>query len=509
MDVQTFLLDLIRIRFGFMACFHYIFVPLTLGLITAISCMEVAFLRTRDTVWAHSARFWFRLFVLGWIVGVVTGYPLRVQLAADWSNYGAYVKPVLDQITPLETAIAPAMLAGVIVLGTLGQRLHPVARAAAAWILMALMMCQSAAILSVNAWMQHPVGVGGPGGSVPVPSLWDLLLNPMAIAKVTHVVTAAWVCGCTVLCAVGAIYLFRGQHLPVARASMKTGLLLGVLAAPLVVVTGHMSVMEVARDQPMKFAALEGLWQRESGPAGWIAFAVPQPGLQTNRMEVKIPYLMSVLTGYGLSGSPPGIRDVLAAEELRMRQAVGAQRLPAEDTQAAYRALYAQEQARTGSPVSESELVRRASARMVPNVRLLFGGFRLMASVGLLMLVLFVLGFLWRNKLRAGQYSKVLLLVPTLLPLPWIATFAGWIVAEAGRQPWVIYGYLSTAAGAKLPTLAQGFIGTVLVISIYLVLTVIFVLLSLWWIRLGPASSDMPDDARSGTGELAMPVTSS
>jgi cytochrome d ubiquinol oxidase subunit I len=288
---------------------------------------------------------------------------------------------------------------------------------------------------------------------------------------------------------------------------LKTGLLLGVLAAPLVVVTGHLSVMEVARDQPMKFAAFEGLWQRETGPAGWVAFAVPQRGLQSNRMEVKIPYLMSILTGNGLSGSPPGVREVLAAEELKMQHAVRAQGLPSGQTQA-YRALYAREQARGGGSPSESELVRRASARLVPNVRLLFGGFRLMAAVGTLMSVLFVCGFLLRKQLQQRQYGKVLLLIPMLLPLPWLATFAGWIVAEAGRQPWVVYGYLSTAAGAKLPTLAQGFIGTVLVVSIYLVLTVIFVLLSLWWIRLGPTSNVRLDEVRSGTGALPVPATS-
>ena len=190
-----------------------------------------------------------------------------------------------------------------------------------------------------------------------------------------------------------------------------------------------------------------------------------------------------------------------------MRQALHVQQLLSGDARA-YRTLYALEQARADGPVSESELIRRASARMVPNVRLLFGGFRLMAAVGTLMLVLFVLGFLMRKKLQDRRYGNVLLLVPMLLPLPWLATFAGWIVAEAGRQPWVVYGYLSTAAGARLPTLAHGFIGTVLVVSIYLVLTVIFVLLSLWWIRLGPASSDSPTDTRPGTDELPLPAAS-
>jgi len=501
MDVQSFLLDLIRIRFGFMACFHYIFVPLTLGLIIAIGCMEIAAVRTGNAAWSRAAHFWFRLFTLSWLVGIVTGYPLRVQLLADWSNYAAYVKPVLDQITPLETAIGPAMLAGVIALATLGQRFHPVARACLVWGLAALMVCQSAAILSVNAWMQHPFSLGSVGGAATAPSLWSLLLNPMAVAKVTHVLSASWVCGAAALCAVSAIYLYRRQHLPVARVSLQTGLLLGALATPLVLVTGHLSVMEVARDQPMKFAAFEGLWQRESGPAGWVVVAAPHPELQSNRLEVKIPYLMSLLTGHGLSGSPPGIRDVLAGEVLRMQQAVRGQHTQAAQLQG-YQALYAQEQARTGGQRSEADLTRRAVARMVPNVRLLFGGFRLMAAVGVLMLALFWAGFLGREGLQGRRYGRVLLLVPLLLPLPWLATFAGWLVAEAGRQPWVVYGYLPTAAGASLPSLEQGFFGTVLVVSIYLVLAVIFALLVLLWIRQGPLSSEVPGGMPAG--DLAM-----
>ena len=184
-----------------------------------------------------------------------------------------------------------------------------------------------------------------------------------------------------------------------------------------------------------------------------------------------------------------------------MRQAVRTEPTQTTELQG-YRALYAQEQARAGEQESDVERVRRAAARTIPNVRLLFGGFRLMAAVGLLMLVLFLGGFLLRNGLQARRYGKVLLVMPILIPLPWLATFAGWIVAEAGRQPWVVYGYLPTAAGAKLPTLEQGFVGTVLVVSIYLVLGVIFALLSLLWIRQGPLPSDRVDDVRSGAGEL-------
>ena len=470
MDVRTFLLDLIRVKFGFMACFHYIFVPLTLGLIVSIACMETVFVCTRAKAWEIAARFWFRLFLLGWVVGVVTGYPLRGQLMSDWGNYSAYVKPMLDHIVPVETAIGPAMLVGVVAVAALGSRLNPPARMAIVWGLVALMMCQAVTILSMNAWMQHPTR--------------ELFLNPMVISKVTHVLSAALVCASTFICSVSIIYLYRGRHLPVARVSLRTGLLLGALSSVAVVVTGHLSVEHVARYQPMKFAALEGLWAEEQGPAGWVAFAIPDSLSQTNRLEIKVPYLMSALTGHGLSGSPPGIREVLAGERERIQRAV-------RDTHGSpdlvgYRALYAQEKGHAGEPLSDHELIQRAAAHTIPNVPVLFAGFRLMAMIGLVMLVAFAVGIAFRERLQYERRHWLPPVVLGLLPLPWLATFAGWIVAEMGRQPWAVYGYLPTLQGAQLPTLAQGVWEAVGIVSAYVLLAVTFLLVALRLIWLGP-----------------------
>src|ERR1700761_7498689 len=148
MDHQTFLLDLIRIKFGFMALFHYLFVPLTLGLVVVVSCMETAFVWTRDNVWRLGAHFWFRLFVLGWLVGIVTGYPLRAQLATDWGNYFSFVKPVFDQVLPIEADIGPVMIIAIAAIAFVGDRLYPVARMFIMWVLTAAMLLQSATILS-------------------------------------------------------------------------------------------------------------------------------------------------------------------------------------------------------------------------------------------------------------------------------------------------------------------------------------------------------------------------
>ncbi len=470
MDSQAFLLHLIRMKFGFMACFHYIFVPLTLGLIVCVACMETAFVRTRTPAWESAARFWFRLFLLGWVVGVATGYPLRAQLASDWGHYFAYVRPLLDRVVPIETAIGPVMLAGVVTVAVFGSRLFPVARMALVWGLVALMTCQAVTILSMNAWMQHPSR--------------ELFLNPMAISTVSHVLSAALICACTVICGISIIYLGRGQHLPVARVSLRAGLMLGALSSVCVIVTGHLSAEHVARYQPMKFAAFEGLWREEHGPAGWVAFALPVPESRANRLEIKIPYLLSLLTGHGLTGSPPGIREVLASEREQIQRSIrDAGNSP--DLHG-YRQLYTREKALATQPVSEEELIRRAAEYTVPSVPVLFSGFRLMAVIGVGLLAAFILGLIFRERLHSRRPRWSWLLIPALLPLPWLATFAGWMVAEMGRQPWTVYGYLPTFQSAQLPTLAQGVWGTLSIVSAYLLLAIIFAVLSARLVWVGP-----------------------
>jgi cytochrome d ubiquinol oxidase subunit I len=492
MEQQAFLFDLIRIKFGFMACFHYIFVPLTLGLSVSAACMESAYLWTRDAAWRLASHFWFRLFTLSWLLGLVTGYPLRAQLIGDWGNYFAFIKPVLDRVLPIEAALGPVMLAGVGTLALFGPRLSPTTRMLIAWGLVLAMFCQSASILAVNAWMQHPLISSQAGGLVHAPTLQELFSNPMALSKIAHVYSAALVCGSTFICAIAAVYLYNRVHLPVARVSLRLGIPLGALATALVMVTGHISADHVARFQPMKFAAIEGLWKHEDGPAGLIVFARPQSAAQINRAEIKIPYAMSVLTGYGLSGSPRGIREEIAEQEDKILAAIS----PAAESTAlgGYRELYDREVARADGNRSQRDLAHRAALKTVPNVPILFGGFRTMVYIGLCLLAIYTAALILHKRVLAGGASapsgqrRLLVMLAGILPLPWLASTAGWIVAEMGRQPWVVYGYLPTLSGAQLPALGHGVFGTLLVTSLYVSLAFLFVLLALRLVRRGPGA---------------------
>jgi cytochrome d ubiquinol oxidase subunit I len=488
MEQQTFLFELLRIKFGFMACFHYIFVPLTLGLIVSAACMESAYLWTRNAAWRAAAHFWFRLFTLAWLLGLVTGYPLRAQLISDWGNYFAFIKPVLDRVLPLEAALGPVMLAGVGTIAVFGPRLYPATRMLIAWGLVLAMFCQSASILAVNAWMQHPLISDQAGALVHAPTLRELFSNPMALSKIAHVYSAALVCGSTFICVIAAVYLYRRVHLPVARVSLRLGVPLGALATVFVMVTGHFSADHVARFQPMKFAAIEGLWKHEDGPAGLIVFARPQSQAQINSEEIKIPYAMSVLTGYGLSGSPRGIREEVAEQEDKIREAVSKwPRAPDSAALGGYRELYDRELARADGIRSE-DLVHRAALRTVPNVPILFGGFRAMVYIGMCLLAIYTAALILHKRVLADGHRRLLVMVPAILPLPWLASTSGWIVAEMGRQPWVVYGYLPTLSGAQLPALEDGVFGTLLVTSLYISLAFLFALLTLRLVRRGPGA---------------------
>ncbi len=493
MESQTFLLELMRLKFGLMACFHYIFVPLTLGLIFCIAVMETAFVRTRNEAWRLSARFWFRLFALGWVVGIITGYPLRAQLADEWGHYFTAIKTVREITLPIENGIGPVMLAGLITVGVFGPRLHATARMLIVWSLVLAMVCQAGAILSLNAWMQHPTA-GIPGtSSAHVISAADFFLNPAALSKISHVLSAALMCGSTLVCAVGIYYLNRREHQSFARANLRLGVPLGLAATVLAIVSGHVSAEHAMRYQPMKFASFEGLWQREQGPAGLILFGIPQPALQSNRAEVKAPYVLSLLTGYGLSGSPPGIRDLMEEQESRIQQSVS---MSPEDPRFAglqgLRGLYEDELSRSSATVPQKEVVHHTALRTIPNVPVLFGAFRVMIITAMGLLALYTALLVLASRPQAKIHARVRTVLLWALPLPWIATFAGWIVAEMGRQPWVIYGYMPTIHAAALPGIEQGVFGTLFIVAAYLLLGMLFAVLALRLIRIGPQPQTLP-----------------
>lgn len=467
------LLSLMRLEFGVAASFHYLFVPLSLGLMLAVALMEGAGWRTGRTVWTEAARYWRRFFVLAWLVGMATGYPLRWQMQSHWQGYTEAAREVLDQVMQLEAGIAPVMLTLVALLGFMSHRMRPATRTSLSALLMLTMATQAAGILSINAWMQHPVQA----------SLAALLASPYAHAKIAHTLSASVLTGALFMLAVAGASLLRQRHLAVARVSMRTALALGLAGTVATLWSGHDSALEVARAQPMKFAAMEAHWSAAEGD-DLVLWARPDMNRSANRGELELPHAMGLLVG---GDAPPGVNDLTAQARERIRAALHPY---APDDLSAWRALYhqaARQHAQAWPLLDEETRLTLAAQASRPHVPTLFFAFRTMAGTGAVLLL--ALAWAWRRRasLESGHGGRrTLMVLMACLPLPWIATLSGWVLAEAGRQPWVVYGQVLTSQAAA-PLVAPSATMLALRVLAYAVIGAGFVqaCIALW--RHGPA----------------------
>jgi len=485
MTADAFVLSLMRLEFGIAASFHYLFVPLSLGLMLAVALIEAAHWRTGRLVWAEAARFWWRFFLLAWIVGMVTGYPLRWQLQSHWQGYTEQVREVLGAVMTLEGWIAPLMLSLVAVLSLARRHLSALARMLLSALLMLMMATQAAGILTINAWMQHPVGVEFSTEGARLTSLAAVFANPFAHTKIAHTLSASVLTGAFFMLAVAGAYLLKRRYLPLVRVSMGVALAMGLVGVAATLYTGHESALDVAQQQPMKFAAMEAHWSSAADEAPLVLWGWPDMAAQTNHGALELPGAMGALVG---GASPPGLQELTQQAKDRIRLALQPS-APAE--LAVWRALYqhtARLHAERWPALSDEARLMLAAEMSRPHVPTLFVAFRTMAVIGVGLLGVLVLAWRRRVELESGLAGRrLVVLLMACLPLPWVATLSGWTVAEVGRQPWVVYGQFLTAQAA-VPAAATGNPAALLVrLVVYALLGALFVrsCMGLW--RHGPA----------------------
>lgn len=487
-------LELSRLQFGLTAMFHFIFVPLTIGLAFIIAIMETLHLKTGNPVWRWAARFWGKFFFLNWLFGISTGIPLRFQLAENWAAYSGYVDEVISRTFYFEGLLAPFLFGAAFLFALSWRRLSPGAHCVVTWILTAFLSIQSISILAVNAWMGAPAGVEfTPGGAV-VNDLWAIYTNPITLDKFAHTMSAAAVTGAMFVLSISAWYLLKRRHLDVARKSFWLAAIVGLLNAQVVMLMGHMSAYNLARHQPMKFAAMEAMWHQDPVPAPLTAFGFPNMQTRSTDYALEVPYMLTLLAAPGFDRSFPGIHELVADTEQRIRDDIRAGQFdlgpvlllkPYTDDPAA----------------ADASQIQRAAWDTVPDVPYVFWAFRFMVGLGIAMVLLFAAAHWLSRKGKTPQPGRFLWLALCSLPMPWLAMDAGWLVAEVGRQPWTVTGVLPTmhslgdvAAETVFMTL-RGFI------VVYLVMIVLNILISTRYIRRGPLADG---EAASETG--ARPV---
>ena len=483
-----------RIQFAMTAAYHWLFVPLTLGLAMVMAIMETIYVVKKDEFWKKTAQYWIKLFAINFAVGIATGIILEFEFGTNWSNYSWFVGDMFGAPLAIEGILAFFMEATFFAVMFFGwdkvsKRFH----LASTWLTGIGATISAYWILVANGWMQNPVGTTFNPETVrsemaSAAAFWEVITNPVAVSKFFHAITSGWVTGGIFVVGVSCWYLLKKRQQKFARASILVGSIVGIVGSFAVMLSGDSSGVHAAEFQPMKLAAAEGL--RDGGKRA--AFTIV-PG-------VKIPGMLSILATHDIDGYVPGINDILngytdndgniipsVAEKMqRGRTALDAlaQFRALKDTDpeaaAAARALLDENVQYMGYGHLEKP------EDVIPPVGVVFWAFRLMIGLGMLMLlVLLVTGWLaWKDKLAGKKWLLFAAIV--CIPLVYLCGQAGWIVAEVGRQPWTIQGLLPV--NVAISSLSAGAVKTTffLFLAIFTLFLVIEIRILLGAIKKGP-----------------------
>ncbi|KRG71616.1 cytochrome ubiquinol oxidase subunit I [Pseudoxanthomonas dokdonensis] len=496
--------ELSRLQFALTALYHFLFVPLTLGLSFMIAIMESVYVMTGRDIWRRMTLFWGTLFGINFAMGVATGIVMEFQFGTNWSYYSHYVGDIFGAPLAIEGLMAFFLEATFIGLFFFGwDKLSKVQHLMVTWLVALGANFSALWILIANGWMQHPVGAvfNTDTMRMEVSDFAAVLFNPVAQAKFVHTVSAGYVCGAVFVMAISAFYLLRGRNRDFAKRSMAVAASFGLAASLSVVVLGDESGYVTGENQKMKLAAIEAMWETEPAPAGFNAFAIPDQETRTNHYAIHIPYVMGIIGTRSFNTEMPGIGELVERSEQRVRNglvaydALQALRANREDPQARATfeanwrdmgyALLLKRYREDISNASDEEIARAAND-VVPRVAPLFWSFRLMAGLGFYFIGFFMAAFWLATTQRLDKYRWFLKLAFYTLPLPWLAIEAGWLIAEYGRQPWIIDGVLPTffaASGLPVHEVVLTIIGFVL---LYTTLAVVEVWLMRRLILKGP-----------------------
>ncbi|AVY92966.1 cytochrome ubiquinol oxidase subunit I [Microvirgula curvata] len=509
--------DLSRLQFAATAMYHFLFVPLTLGMVWMLVIMESVHVMTGQVVYRDMTRFWGKLFGINFALGVTTGITLEFQFGTNWAYYSHYVGDIFGAPLAIEGLMAfflESTFIGLFFFGwdRLSRKQHLLVT-----ILMAVGTNLSALwILIANGWMQNPVGAEFSYETMrmEMTDFWAVVFNPDAQAKFVHTVSAGYVTGAMFVLSISSWYLLRKRDVEFARKSFRIAAAFGFASVCSVIVLGDESGYTVGEAQQTKLAAMEAMWHTEPAPASFNLIAWPNQAEMKNDWAIEIPWVMGLIGTRSVDREIPGIHEIVARNRQRIDSGIVAvkalETLRADRGNAAALAAFDAHKADLGFGLllkkytddvgAATPAMRDAAARdTIPGVAPLFWSFRLMVALGFWMLALFSAALWYSVKGCFAERRWLLKAALWSLPMPWFACEVGWLVAEYGRQPWTIYGVLPTrlsvstlSVGSLYGSLA-GFIG------FYTVLLVIEVFLMQRFARQGPGSL--------GTGRYANEAT--
>lgn len=468
--------DWSRWQFALTAMYHWLFVPLTLGLGVIVAVMESIYFRTRSQAWLKITKFWMLLFGINFACGVATGIILEFEFGTNWSNYSWFVGDIFGAPLAIEGLFAFFMEATFIAVMFFGwKRVSPRFHLVSTWLTAVGASISALWILVANAWMQYPAGMEFDPAQMRnvMVSFSDVALSPVAVNKFFHTVLSGWVLGAVFVVGVSCWFICKKSNLGFAKDSIKIASWVGLAGIVLTMWTGDGSAVEVAKVQPMKLAAMEGLYDGSTGQS-LVGFGILDPSKQRTDgkdpmlMEVSIPKGLSILATHNPDAFIPGINDLIEGRETGPDGQMAQTLSYAERIEAGKRAQEALRRYDAASSAGDKEAMEAAERDLkadfgyfgygylsspdeaVPPVALTFYAFRVMVMAGGYLLLFFiVMLFLSYRKPRHLESRWLVFFGILTIPVVWIASEAGWIVAEMGRQPWVIQDLLPTRAAVS------------------------------------------------------------
>ncbi|MDB6176626.1 cytochrome ubiquinol oxidase subunit I [Paracoccus sp. Z330] len=504
MDIGV--VELSRLQFAMTALYHFLFVPLTLGLSILVAIMETVYVMTNRPIWRQMTKFWGLLFGINFAMGVATGVVMEFQFGMNWSYYSHYVGDIFGAPLAIEGLMAFFLEATFVGLWFFGwDRLSKPAHLLVAWLVALGSNFSALWILIANAWMQNPVGAefNPLTMRMEMTSFFDVMFNTVAQAKFVHTVSAGYVTAAIFVLGVSSWYILNGRHIALARRSIAVASSFGLAAALSVVVLGDESGYDAGLNQKMKLAAIEAMWETEPAPASFTLFGLPDQEARETKWAVHVPYVMGLIGTRSLTEEIPGINQLEQQAERRVRSGLVAYdalmtiREDREATDPEIRQTFEKHSDDLGYAMllrrylddprqATDEQIAQAAEDTIPHVWPIFWAFRIMVGLGFMFIALTAY-FFYRSSFRGGVFPRWALGAAVLMiPAPWIAVEMGWIVAEYGRQPWTVDGILPTALSVSALSVTELLLTIAGFAAFYTTLFLIEIRLLLKYIRKGP-----------------------
>jgi len=498
--------DLSRLQFASTVLFHFLFVPLTLGLSIIVAIMETVYVMTDRPIWRQMTKFWGGLFGINFAIGVGTGLTMEFEFGMNWSYYSQYVGDIFGAPLAIEGLMAFFLEATFVGLFFFGwDKISKVKHLMVAWLMAIGTNFSALWILVANGWMQNPIGaVFNPlTMRMEMTSFFDVVFNEVAQVKFVHTISAGYVTGAVFVLGVSSWYMLKGRHVEMAKRSITIASSFGMAAILSVIILGDESGYSTSHSQKMKMAAIEAMWHTEPAPAAFTLIGFPSQERHETDYAVSIPYVMGLIGTRSLTTEIPGINDLVKLAEKRIYSGIIAYdamldiRENRGNVSSDIQAQYDEHSQDLGFALllkkymddprkATDDQIKKAAADTVPHVWPIFWGFRLMVGIGFSLAAVFAYFFFVSN-FRGARFPRWSMYMGlAILPLPWIAIELGWIVAEYGRQPWAVDGVLPTFMSTSSLSTTHLWITLIGFVALYSALAVVAMKLMLKYIRKGP-----------------------